>query len=79
MEGKYLSEKIPSCTKLEMYKETPIFIPVDIMEEAVELVARTILGSSDPEGTELEALQGCILKFGDDSTRLRTSVETFVD
>ena len=37
------------------------------------------MGSSGPGGTESEALQGWLLKFGEDSTRLRTSVETFVD
>ena len=64
---------------LETYKETPIFIPVDITEEAVKLLARKLLGSSGPLGTDLEALQGWLLKFGEDSTRLRTSVENFVD
>ena len=64
---------------LETYKETPIFIPVDITEEAVELLARKLLGGSGPLGTDLEALQGWLLKFGEDSTRLRTSVENFVD
>ena len=28
-------EKITSCTTLETYEETPIFIPVNITEEAV--------------------------------------------
>ena len=30
-------------------------------------------------GTDSEALQGWLLKFGEDSTRLRTIVEIFVD
>ena len=62
-----------------MYEETPIFIPVDITEEAVESVARKFLGRSGPGGTNSEALQGWLLKFGDDSTRLRNSIENFVD
>ena len=37
------------------------------------------MGSSGPGGTESEALQGWLLKFREDSKRLRTSVETFVD
>ena len=37
------------------------------------------MGGSGPGGTGSEALQGWLLKFGEDSTRLRTSVETFVD
>ena len=42
-------------------------------------MARNVLGSSGPGGTDSEALQGWLLKFGEDSTRLRTSVETVVD
>ena len=57
----------------------PTFIPVYITEEAVELVAHKLSGSSGPGGTDSEVLQGWLLKFGEDSTRLRTSVETFVD
>ena len=57
----------------------PIFIPVDITEEAVESVARKLSGSSGPGGTDYEALQGWLLKFGEDSTRLCTRVETFFD
>ena len=34
---------------------------------------------SGPGGTDSEALQGWLLKFGGDSKRLRTSVENFVD
>ena len=40
--------------KLEMYEETPIFIPVDITEMDVELIARKRLGSSGPGGTDSE-------------------------
>ena len=35
--------------------------------------------SSGPGGTDSESLQGCLLEFGEDSTRIRTSVENFVD
>ena len=37
------------------------------------------MGSSAPGGTEYEALQVWLLKFGEDSTRLGTSIENFVD
>ena len=79
LEGKHLHEKIPCCATLEMYDETPIFIPADITEDAVKLVARKLLGSSGPGGTDSEALHGWLLKLGDDSKRLCTSVEIFVD
>ena len=79
LEGKRPSKIIPYCAALATHDKTPIFIPVNIMEKSVELVARKILGISGPGGTDSEALQGCLLKFGEDSTRLRTSVETFVE
>ena len=41
---------------LETNEETPIFIPVNITEEAVILVARKLSGSSGPGGTDSEAL-----------------------
>ena len=61
-----------------MYKETPIFIPVDITEEAIKLVGCKHLGGSDPGGTESEALQGWLLKLGGGSKILCTSVESFL-
>ena len=78
LEGKHPSETIPSCTMLKTYEKPPIFIPVDITEEAVEAVAHKLLGSSGPGVIDSEALQGWFLEFGEDSTRLRTSVETFL-
>ena len=78
LEGKHPNETIPSCATLEPYEETPIFISVNIMEETVESVARKLPGSSGPGGTDSEALQGWLNKFGEESTRLRTSVENFV-
>ena len=62
---------------IEKYKETPIFIPVNITEEAVESVVQFFSGSSGPGGTDSEALQVWLLKFGEDSNRIRTSMETF--
>ena len=79
LEGKYPSKTIPSCATLETHKETPIFIPVNITKEAIESVAQKLSGSSGPGGTDSEALQGWLLKSGEESTRLRNNVETFVD
>ena len=78
LEGKSAQKK-PSCATLETYNETTIFIPVDIMEEAFESVAHRLSGISGPGGTEYEAIQGWILKFMEDSTRLHTTMENFVD
>ena len=52
---------------LEAYEAIPIFIPVDITEEVVELVALKLAGSAGRGGTDLETLQGWLLKFGDNS------------
>ena len=79
LEIKHPIKTIPSCFMLETYEETPIFIPVDITEEAVELVVRKLSGSSVLGGTESEALQGWLLKFGEDSTRLCTRMENVLD
>ena len=57
----------------------PIFIPVDITEEAVESVARKLPGSSVPGGTDSEDIQVWLLKLREDSIRMRTSVENLVD
>ena len=78
-EGKHPSKIIPSCATLETYEETPIFIPVNITEEAVESVAQKLLGSSVPGGPDSEALQEWLMKSGEDSTRLCTRLKTFVN
>ena len=55
-----------------------IFIPVEITEDVVKLVAQKLLGNLGPGGTESKALQVWILKFGEDSKILRTSVDFFL-
>ena len=70
---------ITCCDTLATYEETPILITVDITEVSVEYVARKRLGSSGLGGTGSEALQGWLLKCGDDSTRLRTIFGNLVD
>ena len=64
--GKHLP-KPPRCSTLEVYDKTPIFISVDIF-----------LGGLGPGGMDLEALQVWLLKFGDESKILCTSVEILV-
>ena len=48
-------------------------------QEAVELVARKLSRIYGLGVTESESLHVWLLEFWEDSTRLRTSVETFVD
>ena len=52
---------------------------MDITEDVVKLVAQKLLGSLIPGGTYLEALQGWILKFGDDRKKPCISVEIFIE
>ena len=77
--GKHQHKTIPFYSTLETYEETPIFIPVDITEDAVEMVTRKCSGSSGPGGRDSEAFLGCLLNSGGDRKRLRTSVETVID
>ena len=77
--GKHPTKKIPCCYTLEVCDKTPICIPVDITEYVVKLVVRKLLGSLGTGDTDLESLQGWLLKFGVDSQKLCTSVEIFVD
>ena len=56
----------------------PIFISVNIAEESIKSVAQKRSGSSCPGCKYSQALHGWLLKFGEDSTSLRYSVETFV-
>ena len=72
-------KKNTTCSKLEAYDETPIFIPVEITEDVVESVAWKLLRSFVPGGTDLEDIQGRLFKFRENRKILHTSVETFVD
>ena len=51
------------------------FIPVDITEDVVKSVARKLSGSTGTGGTDLEALQGWLLKFWYDRKIHYISVE----
>ena len=48
------------------------------MKNVVKYVTRKLSGSSGPGGADSEALQGWILKFGEDKKKLRTRIEFFV-
>ena len=47
-----------------MYEETSVFIPVEITEDVVYLVAQKLSGGTGPGDNESEALQGWLIKFG---------------
>ena len=63
---------------LEKYNEIPIFIPLEITEDVVQSVTQKLSGCSGPGVMDSEALQGRLLKFGEDIKTLRSSDETFV-
>ena len=77
-EGKHPAERKSHVSKLEAYKEKPVFITVDNMEDVIESVVRKLLGSSGTGGMNSEALRVWLLKFGDHSKKHRISVESFV-
>ena len=56
-----------------------ILIPVNNMEDVVELFMQLFSGNSGPRGMDSEALQEWILKFGEDSQKRCTSVDFFVN
>ena len=56
--GKNPHKNIPTCSTLETYKEMPIFISVDITENAVNLVLWKLSRSCGSGGTDFEFLQG---------------------
>ena len=49
LEVKHPSKTISSCATLEMYEETPIFVPVDITEKSTESVTRKFWGAPAQE------------------------------
>ena len=49
LEVKNPSKTIPSSATLEMYKETPIFITLNITDEAIAPVSRKLLGALTQE------------------------------
>ena len=51
---------------------------MNITEEVVDLVMRKRLGSAGPSGTDTEALQGLLIKFGDHRKTVYISVKSFV-
>ena len=56
-----------------LHEKIPSFVTLETYDEMHSL------GGSGLGGTNLEALQWWILKFGKDIKRIRTIVETFVD
>ena len=61
-----------------MYNETPVFIPVDIIEDVVKSIVSKLSWSSDPGGTDSKDLQGWILNFGRRAKPF-ISVEIFIE
>ena len=71
--------KIVTSVLKGKHLHTPIFISINITEDAVKSAAQKLSGASGPGGTDSEALHGWLLKVREDRKRIRTSVENFVD
>ena len=61
--GKRTPERKTHCSTLEVYYETPVFIPVDITEDAVESVARKLAGDSRAQWYRLRRFTGVDAKI----------------
>ena len=57
---KHPNEDPSPCYTLEVYDKTPIFIPVEVMEDVVESFTQKLSEVSSPIGTDSAALQGWI-------------------
>ena len=55
---KHPPNRKPHCSTLEDYEETPVFIPMDMTEDVVKLVAQKLLGITGYGDKYSEALQG---------------------
>ena len=75
----YLCDRGTEWIPIVSTRRNDCFIPMDIAENVVKSVERKLFGSSGPGGMDSKALQGWLLKFGEDSKILCTSVDIFVD
>ena len=64
------AQKLPPCSTLEVYDETPILIYLYITEDVVKSVAQKLSGSSGTGGMDSEALQEWLLKFREDRKKI---------
>ena len=61
----------------EFYSSTPTPLPLDITADVVERVAAKLHGAAGPGGTNAVALGNWLLRFGQESERLREEVAQF--
>ena len=55
---KHPSDRKPHSSTLEVYEETPVFIPVDIKEDVFKSVTQKLSGRAGPGCMDLEAYMG---------------------
>ena len=77
--AKISAQKTSPLLYAGVVQQNTFFIPVDISEYVVKSVVQKLSGSSGPVSTDSEALQEWLLKFIEDSKKLRISIEIFVD
>ena len=77
--GKNICTKNSPYSTMEVYDEADIFIPADITQDVVNRLHRKYLGVQAPELWTWKLYRGGFLKFKEDSKKLCTSVEIFVD
>ena len=55
-----------------------MLILIDVTEDLVKSVTKKLSGSLGPRGKNYKALQGWILRFGEDSEKIRTRYEMLI-
>ena len=79
LKSKHPDARVLDASVLEDYKTLPNLVELDITEETVEQVARRLLGSAGPGGTDSAAVQHWLLRFGGASQQLRKAVAELTD
>ena len=78
LKSKHPAARVPEASEMEDYDILPDFVDVDITEDIVEQVARRLSGSAGPGGSDAQAIQQWLLRFGGASQELRRAVAKFV-
>ncbi len=79
LKSKHPAATDPDPSEMEDYEILPDFVDLDVTEDTVEQVARRLSGSAGPGGSDAQALQHWLLRFGGASQELRRAVAGLVD
>ena len=78
LESKHPKLRVPDISFMEKYDTLPDSVEIDITADTVESMARRLIGSAGPGGTDTSDLQHWLLRFGGASVEFRKAVAEFV-